>query len=364
MTNSVKSELEKFFGNCEVISENKYRIHMGPSSAGYDLIFDLSGDNITVLNLISRVDDETIELIARKVFGTSQLIKYEVRDNSLKVFFMKAGRSDVSDVLGFIEEFFREFITSFPRKAWLILGELQFNLLGETITILSSKYNECLKTGWRGNIIAILREDNWIISNIGRDHVDLPVLTMTNGDIFAFAPNKYGDSLIPINLSEIIKELKTLVDALGISLIDVPKNEIELIHKFGSVISLIDSINMIDSEKRFSILTLNLEGKKLSELREIIRNLKEKLDAVGRLYTFDGMLRKKIALKLAVRFANELLSGESGVIVSNVRKVSRLGAGKAIYIGKEELKAIPLGEKVLVSVIEEKGRRKIVIEPI
>jgi len=365
MMNEIKSQLEKFFGNCQVIDDKQYKVHIGPVSEGYESIFIFSDSNITVLNLIPNIDFETVDLIARKSFGENSSINYKVKDNSLTIKFSDfIGLDGLKNALRIIKNFFHVFITSFPKKSWLVLGEIQFNIFNETVSLLSSKYTHCMKTGWRGDIIAILRDDEWVISNIGKDHIDLPVLTITNGEIFSFTPTKDSRSLIPINLSGTVKKLRNLIDLIGIELIDLPRNEVELVKNIGIVLSFVDSINLLEPDKKFSILSMNINEDKLPKIKEIIKSIKDELEAIGRMHTFDAIVRKRIALRLATVFARESLSGRTGVIVSNVRKVSKLGAGKAIYIGKEELKAIPLGEKVLVSVIEEKGRRKIVIEPI
>lgn len=365
MINKIKLELEKFFGNCQVIDAKRYKVHIGPAIEGYDSIFILSEKNITVLNLITNIDSETVNLIAKKAFRENPSITYEVKDNSLSIEFSDfIGLDGLKNVLIIIRNFFKEFIASFPKKSWLILGEIQFNIFNETISLLSSKHTQCIKTGWRGEIIAILKDDEWINSNIGRDHVDLPILTMANGEIFSFAPTRDNRSLVPINLSEIVKKLRHIIDLIGVKLIDLPRNEVDLVKNIGIVLSFINSINLLEPEGKFSMLSMNISKDKLSKIRKLIESIRDELEAISRMYTFNTIIRKRIALRLATIFAKESLSGDTGVIVSNVRKLSKLGAGKAIYIGKEELKAIPLGEKVLVSVIEEKGRRKIVIEPI
>ncbi len=365
MTNDVKHLLGNFFGNCEEINDNEYSVHIGPPSGGYDALFKFSKDSITVLNLLTGIDTDTLQIISHRVLGKNKSINLDITENSLN--FSTRWQGDLrilEDTLDIVRNIFREFMTYFPKKSWMLLGEIQLNILGNSISILSEEYNDVIRTGWRGDIIAILRHDNWVISNIGRDHVDLPILTISDGNIFTFAPTKDGDHLEPINLTKIIQELSSLLDFLGVQIIDLPKDESELFRKLGQIIGLLDSIKLLKSGGDFSLLPIKLDEEKIKVIEARLKEIESKVDAIRRIFAFDGVVRKKIALKIAAQYAREILHGEKGVIVSNVRKVSKLGAGKAIYIGKEELKAIPLGEKVLVSVIEDKGRRKIVIEPL
>lgn len=365
MNNGIKQLLLSFFGNCEMINKSEFRVHLGPDNAGYDALFELSNENITVLNLLSEVDKETVSTLSSKTVNYGRKLRYSIKDSKLSVTLLEpASIGSLEFLLDVIETIIVDFITKFPRKSWRVLGELRFNLFGSTISVLSSQYSRIIRTRWRGDIIAILRDDGWVTSNIGRDNPNLPLIALSNGEIFSIAPNFDENSFLPVNLTEFVNKIKELNALVGVKLIDLPRDESELLVKLSNVLSLIDSVKMARSDKGFSVIPLRLSEENLEKIKSLVDEIEDQVKLIRSMSTFDGVLRKRVALRLAIEYAKDILSSERGVIVSNVRKVSRLGAGKAIYIGREELKAISLGEKVLVSVIEEKGRKKIIIEPI
>jgi len=222
-----------------------------------------------------------------------------------------------------------------------------------------------VRTGWRGDIIVVMPgEDGWILSSMGMDNVKLPILSVVKSDrTLAYAPAE-NNVLKPYNLTEVLNKLKELVDIIGAGIVDLPADESELLVKIGNLLSLLDIIRASLGEGALPLAPININDEIAEKVKPLLEKLTNDIEVLRKILGLDEAIRRKIAMRMAVDYARSILQRESGVIISNVRKVSKLGAGKAVYIGKEELKILPLGEKVLVSVVEEKGKKKIVIEPL
>ncbi len=367
MNSIIKQELIRFFGNCESISENEYIVHVGPSTSGFDLRIMLNENSLMALNILVGLDSETIEILCDATGLESDSVNIEItEDGALNIRIL--GRDPIKLVkscINLIKHLYMNFINQFPLTAWRVLGEIQVKVYNYRISVLSPEYNQPVRTGWRGDIIVVMPgEDGWILSSMGMDNVKLPILSVVKSDrTLAYAPAE-NNVLKPYNLTEVLNKLRELVDIIGAGIVDLPADESELLVKIGNLLSLLDIIRASLGEGALPLAPININEEIAEKVKPLLEKLTNDIGVLRKILGLDEAIRRKIAMRMAVDYARSILQRESGVIISNVRKVSKLGAGKAVYIGKEELKILPLGEKVLVSVVEEKGKKKIVIEPL
>ena len=264
--------------------------------------------------------------------------------------------------LSIIKILFRTLLKLKPSYTWRKWGEILVNAFGYDVTILSRDYNNPVRTGWRGDIIVILPDENgWLKSNIGIDNESLPILSYVKDEVFSYIPWE-DNSLRPISLTRILEKIKLLTENINMPMLQPPKDEAELLENINNILGALEMIKLSVKGGMPLISTSDVN----SSFNELVSEIERELKLIQRMLTFDGILRMKIAIKQAIEIAREIIEGKrnQGIIVSNIRKVTKLGGGKAIYIGKEELRVIKLGDRVLVKVVEEMGRKKLIIEPI
>mgnify|MGYP000557144231 CR=1 FL=1 len=367
MNDAIKLELIRFFGNCEEKSTSEFIVHVGPPSFGFDLHIFFDRKSLVAKNVLPEIDEDTLEVM---------LSEAGLMEDSATISIDEKGALNVeitgSDEYELIKRFisitkaiYESYIWRFPSSAWRTLGEVLVTIYGYKISVLSPEYRVPQRTGWRGDIILVMPlDDGWFLSNFGKDNVKLPILSaVKDGKTYAYVPEE-NNILRPYDLSQIYSDVRELVELVGSSAIDIPSDESELIVKIGNLLNFIELINASLTETILPLSPTSIDQSIHDRVQQLLMKLSDEIRILRKIMSLDEALRKKIASRLAVDYARKIIQRESGMIISNVRKVSKLGAGKAVYIGKEELKLLPLGEKVLVSVIEEKGKRKIVIEPI
>jgi len=138
----------------------------------------------------------------------------------------------------------------------------------------------------------------------------------------------------------------------------LPSHPIELYLKYDApsdaakFISILlnkeESYALKSLSKRLSEVISENERKLLEEIVNLMRDVSEKCQSAR---SYDDTLQRMLAFREAVRIAKERDSGVN-IVRSSIRNVSRSGAGKSIYLGKEELELVPLEDKALVKIVE------------
>lgn len=181
---------------------------------------------------------------------------------------------------------------------------------------------------------------------------------------FQEAISKVREYLLKINLSRAERmRIESWFD-------DLPSHPVDLYVKYFALRDAADFISRLLSAENYH----SLEGisekladiideedrKKLMETAVMLMKIRDKRDSAA---SFDDSLQRTLAFREAVRIAVKR-DRTTKILESNVRNISRSGGGKSVYLGKEELKWIRLGEKALVKIVEyEPFRCRIEIYP-
>ena len=190
-----------------------------------------------------------------------------------------------------------------------------------------------------------------------------------------------------IDLTEVFEDLQEAISLIGqylsklnLSILEkrrirswikeLPSHPVELYFKYYALQDAADFIFRLLDEKESGSLReissefarmVNEEDKeKLEETARMLVTIRDKRDSAA---SFDESLQHTLAFREAVKIVGDR-DRIAKVIESNIRNISRSGGGKSIYLGKEELKWIRLGEKALVKVVEyQPFRSRIEIYP-
>jgi len=365
MNSIIKQKLTDFFGDIPHDYNGSFMIHVGPTTSGFDVEFVFHEDKIIVNKVLPNIDNEKISILLQEIPQRDD-IRYDIDQGWLNIVFKTPEPSkDLDALLTILREIYKTFIRLFPTAAWRDLGEINVESLGYEITILSPEYREPIKTGWRNDIIVVMpTNDAWFITNFGKDHVKLPLLSVSiDSKIIAYAPSQ-ENTLVPINLTDILKRVREISQDIGSGFIRLPKDEIDLLLSINELLSLLDMIKASMENITLPLSPVSFKVQDKRKLKNYAEELLKIIETLRRVNNLNELIRRRLAIRLSIELARKMIAREKGVIVSNVRKVSKLGAGRAVYIGKEELKVLPLGEKVLVSVVDDKGKKKIIIEPL
>ena len=206
----------------------------------------------------------------------------------------------------------------------------------------------------------------------GEDHVDRPLVCWWNeeNELEVLYPTEDG-TWETFNVSRFAHEINELLSEAGgrewVSEDDVLTNidKIqELLYRVKIQLSKPSlpflPTNYLDTDKN--------EGK--ADLIKKAEQLGNKIKTLTLIRTFDRYVKDKavmklVALSLISTSGEDVVLGGENILVSNVRTVSKLGGGKAVYIGKDELNLVELKNKVIVSVIQlPSGKKALLIEPL
>ncbi|MHA1616316.1 MAG: hypothetical protein ACTSX9_03300 [Candidatus Njordarchaeales archaeon] len=370
MFDKILTEFKYFFGQEPIKEENKIIVSLGPPTKRFNLTFRFEENCIIVDNILPEITEDLFHLLKEYLPSNSHNAELFLQDRSLclKISRYKEDDAVLKDCLNIIKRIYEVATEKLPHLTWRTLGEMRLKILNEEVSILSPDFLEPIRTGWRAELVVVLpRDDKWFRSTLGLDNLDLPLLSyIDQSEVYAFEPHENG-SLVPVNLSEIIEEIKQLLDSTGLWRIERVNDVIEMVSNPEIIARILSTLKMLKNDLPFPPSLIGTSQRVSREtLDRIITVLENAYEKLSKIRNVDRFFYLKIVTRLAVLFARNIIQrgGAGGVLVSNVRKVSKLGAGKAVYIGKEELKYLELGDRVLVSVIEEDGKRKIIIEPI
>lgn len=244
-----------------------------------------------------------------------------------------------------------------PADAYRLFSGFIVKFLDERFCIVSSVEN--IGRLFSDNYISLPDEDGWFRSRMGLDNTHLPILCWKkNGSILTYVPSVDG-SLKVFNVSEFLEKIQKLFESIKINFKVI--NEVELFRKLHEVEGNIELAKAIIEGGTIPFISSTPESK--LGLSDLLRDVEEDLKKLKRAIVLSEFIEQRVVSRLIIRLAAKILKGESGVLSTSVRKVSKLGAGYAIYISKDEAKTLRLTDSAIVKVIAEEGHKpKIIIQ--
>lgn len=266
--------------------------------------------------------------------------------------------SDPERVRSAFRRLYEIFAYDKPKEALNLLGGFIVRFLGQKYSVVSDKKKA--RGLFSENYVSLPDERGWIVSCLGADNINFPILSWKyDGSVLAYVPDPDG-SLRIFNVTEFLAKLRELLRRAGISL--KVSDEAEL---FQLLSEIEESVEIIETTLKGKTMPFVSPAKPESqpEMGKLLEEVKGGLDLLKKTVTLSRLIEQRIMTRKAIQLARRILKGEEGVISITTRKISKLGAGYAVYISKEEAKTLRLSDRVTVKVVVEEGQRpKIVIQ--
>lgn len=352
----------KIWKNVSVESDNVIQL-LNFHLDGSNLSLRLEEDATILENFLNNISDEKCEALARLL---AQYLDINVlcQDKKVSILIRNEGNgSHARYVVDVMLQLFNIILEKFGHLAEASIGLVKVRVLGKTVYVLKRRDIENF-VFLKGSITTVPDFSGWIESNIGRDNVMLPILSWINEeDEIEIGYLTSQRKLESVNLTRIADKLSQYSEELGLI---GAVSELDLVKK-SFLTELLWKIKAFQNGEQVS--TIFQRHRVLIE-EDILKSLTDDLYKLEKALAFNDALLNRIANRVAARAVEsgdreQLISMGEEVLTSNIRKVTRLGGGKAVYIGKEELKHIEFSERANVRVIKMKdGSKVLVIEPL
>lgn len=320
----------------------------------HTIVISETNEHILVKNFIPEISKAYLEYL------TAILAEYpEIRgDFADDIPILAVSKSCSPDRLrGALRSIYETYAYDRPTEAFRLLGGFVVRFLDMKFQVIS----DVKKVGrlFSDAYISLPDENGWFQSNVGLNNIYLPILSWkANGSVLTYVPDSDG-SLRVFNVTEFLGKIQKLFESVRISF--RVNSEVELFQRLHEVEGSIELAKTIIQGGAIPFIPPTLESK--PELVNILKDIEADLRQLKKAIILSEFIERRVILRGVVKLASKVLKGESGVLSASVRKVSKLGAGYAIYISKEEAKVLKLTDSVVVKVVAEEGQKpKIVIQ--
>ncbi len=309
------------------------------------------GERIYVKNLISKVSKEYLDYILGVVRENVD-VEGGVEDGVLVLAF-GLERATPERIVDAIMSILDAFSRDRPSDSIGVLGGFKIIFLGSTYSVVASDEYVC--RFFSENFCTIPRDDGWFSSYIGMDNIYMPILAWRLKEkTLAYVPAEDG-SLVVFDVSELLSKVRRLLELTNSSL--KIESEADLFRKIQRLEEQLDIIRGALEGKTFPFVQMLVENPKIEEIRKLADEVSNGLKTLRRAISLSRFIEQKLLTRIVISIAKKMLKGETGVLSVATRKVSRLGAGYAVYISKEEARIAGLKDRVTVKVVAEEGEK-------
>ncbi len=318
------------------------------------IIVKETSDHIIVENFIPGVSKGYLDYLSR-ILADYPEVRSGFSDGKPVLIVDK--NADSERIRGALIRIYESFAYDRPSDALKLFGGFIIHSFGQKFSVVLSR--DRAVGLFSENYVSLPDETGWFFSHLGIDNIYLPILSWKHdGSILAYVPSPDG-SLKVFNVSEFFRKLQELFIKAGISM--RIEDETEL---FQQLHEIEGNIELIETALKGKTIPFMSQVVKLDpKLRGLLEEVKGGLEQIKKMITLSKLIEQRVIMRKAIKLARMILGGEKGVISIATRKVSKLGAGYAVYISKEEAKALRLADKVTVKIVIEEGQKpKIVIQ--
>ena len=321
---------------------------------------------LIVSNFLEKLEKKTAQLIANEIIQDNRQIEVKVTTDTLSLIYPKTTQNKYREMIDHIFTLYDKLFEKHGTITEKTIGIRKIKVLGKSLYVLDRTDIDNLKF-LKDLYLTKPNANGEYISVYGRDTIKRPILSMENesGEIIIMYIDQEGQ-LREFNLTKFKKKLNTILGELGI-LEKLTEDEILDIEKLNSIVFKLK----MQTERKPSVFTpiparrTHLDAEIINKVREIINEA----ETIMQIKVFDNYLKEKALLKITAHaFLEERNSvqaiGAKQLISTKIRTVTKLGGGKAIYIGREELRQINLGDRAKVSVVQlPTGKKILIVEP-
>lgn len=358
-------------------------VKKGPNGEIRLLNFYLNGDplivkldpkkgDVIVENFLINFDKAMYLTLTESITYNFKKISFMYKDKKVSLFVESAFEDDKTrEMVNRVLEVYDFIFEKFQSYSENMFGIRKRNVLSRGVYIITRQDIENLRF-LKGLYVTKPDKIGRYLTSYGEDHVNRPLVCWWNkeNELEVLYPTESG-SWETFNVTKFVKTINDLISRTGgkewISEDDVLEN-------MDSIQELIYRLRIQLSKPNLPFLSsgsIEITGKEdKTNIMQELNNLEEQIKTLTLIRTFDRYVRDKAIMKLVALSLSSLqkeegvVSGES-ILASNIRTVSKLGGGKAVYIGKDELNLVDLKSKVIVSVIQlPSGKKALLIEPL
>jgi len=319
------------------------------------IIVSETSDFVVIKNFIPGISKDYLEYLS-KVIKDYPEVQGKILDGKPAIIVDK--KADLERVRGALRKVYEAFAYDMPNEALNLFGGFIVSFLGQKYSIVASR--DRAKGMFSDNYVTLPDDSGWMFSYLGIDNINIPILSWkSNGSLLAYVPDADG-SLRIFNVSKFVEKLRDLFSKAGVGL--KIRDEAELFRFLSEIEENIEIIKTTLRGKTIPFIS-STKTEEISELESLLEEVKSGLEQIRKTVTLSRLVEQRMMVRRAVQLAKRILRGEEGVLSIATRKVSRLGAGYAVYISKEEAKTLRLAGKVTVKVVVEEGQKpKIMIQ--
>ena len=321
---------------------------------------------LTVINFMENIEKKTAQLIANEITQESQQIEVKINTDTLTLIYTNITQNKYKETIDHIFSLYDKLFEKHGNITEKTIGIRKIKVLGKALYILDRKDIDNLKF-LKDLYLTKPSTNGEYLTIYGKDTIKRPILSIENenGEIIIMYIDQNGQ-LREFNLTKFKEKLNTILTQLGI-MEKLTEDDVLDMEKLNNIVYKLK----MQTEGKPAVFTpitarkTNLNEETISRVKEIIREA----ETIMQIKIFDNYLKEKALLKITAHaFLEEKNTiqaiGAKQLISTKIRTVTKLGGGKAIYIGKEELRQINLGDKAKVSVVQlPTGKKILIVEP-
>ena len=359
---------KNYWAATKILDKNKISL-LNFHITGDPCIIDLNenSDSVIVENFLQNMNKNEFNTVVEELEQNFKDVELSQKGESLTLVLNKSKSENdytaIIDKIFLIYDYIFEKFSGITEKT---MGIRKIASMGKPVYIVKRDDLENLKL-IRGLFLTKPDAAGKYTSNYGDDSIKRPVLSWKNkqGELIATYIDAQG-KLSKINLTTLKEKINDILTRLGLPE-RVNEDTVLDIEKLNE--ALYKARIRVETGEGFFIPVETSTNVVTEELKREVKELKKEVEKIIQLKTFDNYVREKVLLKL---IAHSLTSeedtlqavGAKQLLTTKIRTVTKLGGGKAVYIGREELRLIELKDKALVSVIQlPSGKKIILVQP-
>lgn len=319
-------------------------------------VFEEDG-KIFIENFLPKLPKEYVNYVVG-LAGQEIHFDFEYRDG-LPTLIFGSSQELVPKILAVLRKIYDVVLLEYPPQSLSLFGGFKIRFLGSVYSVVSS--TDRLSGLFMDNYCTLPDAAGWYNSYLGDDNVYMPLFCWKYRDrVLAYVPDEKG-VLSVFDVSDFASKLRELLKLTKSSMkID---DDADVFSRLQQIEEHLEIIGSALEGKTFPFSSIVFEHPDVERIKSLYDEVKKGIALIKKSISLSRFLEKKLLLRIILRLANKSIKGELGALSISTRKVSKLGAGYAVYISKEEARLVGLRDRITVKVVVEEGEKpKIVVQ--